>query len=219
MWRVVKCHFDWKSVNIYNNSLFEITSKGKGVEKRRSCNIRGIIFFSLAKIFSRKVSLTLAVEKRNFTEFACYTCSFLKPLTEWPHRCNHHCHGNTLRNMAQIFLSITDTKASCCRVVFETIGLSEGFWHRSFFLLVYDYRNYKRARCIKAQGSSLWTCKQYSGGGGINLVLLQNQFVQGCFNWPLMYGLRHVGGYNCVALDFKVCFFYSYNFPSPHKSP
>lgn len=134
MWRVVKCHSDWKSVNIYNNSLFEITSKGKGVEKGRSCNIRGIIFFSLAKIFSRKVSLTLAVEKRNFTEFACYTCSFLKPLTEWPHRCNHHRHGNTLRNMAQIFLSITDTKASCCRVVFETIGLSEGFWHRFFFI-------------------------------------------------------------------------------------
>lgn len=43
----------------------------------------------------------------------------------------------------------------------------------------------------------------------MNLVLLQNQFVQSCFNWPLMYGLRHVGGYNCVALDFKVCFFYS----------
>lgn len=65
-----------------------------------------------------------------FTEFACYTCSLLKPLTEWPHRCNHHRHGNTLRNMAQIFLSITNTKASCCRVVFETIGFSEGFWHQ-----------------------------------------------------------------------------------------
>lgn len=137
-----KCHFDCKSVNIYNNSLFEITSKGKGVEKGRSCNIRGIIFFSLAKIFSRKVSLTLAMEKRNFTEFACYTCSFLKPLTEWPHRCNHHCHGNTLRNMAQIFLSITNTKASCCRVVFETIGLNclkgfdTGFFFISLWLII-----------------------------------------------------------------------------------
>lgn len=127
------------SVTLIGNQWIFITTvylkSPQRAKEEKSCNIRGIIFFSLAKIFSRKVSLTLAVEKRNFTEFACYTCSFLKPLTEWPHRCNHHCHGNTLRNMAQIFLSITNTKASCCRVVFETIGLSEGFWHRSFFFI------------------------------------------------------------------------------------
>lgn len=127
------------SVTLIGNQWIFITTvylkSPQRAKEEKSCNIRGIIFFSLAKIFSRKVSLTLAVEKRNFTEFACYTCSFLKPLTEWPHRCNHHCHGNTLRNMAQIFLSITDTKASCCRVVFETIGLSEGFWHRFFFYI------------------------------------------------------------------------------------
>lgn len=69
-------------MNIYNNSLFEIILKGKGVEKRRSCNIRGIIFFLLVKIFLRKVSLILVVEKRNFIEFVCYICFFLKLLIE-----------------------------------------------------------------------------------------------------------------------------------------
>lgn len=27
----------------------------------------------------------------------------------------------------------------------------------------------------------------------MNVGLLQDLFVQGFFNWPLMYGLRHVG--------------------------
>lgn len=30
-------------------------------------------------------------------------------------------------------------------------------------------------------------------GGKMNVGLLQDLFVQGFFNWPLMYGLRHVG--------------------------
>ena len=72
------------------------------------------------------------MREENFTEFACYTCW---PLTGWPQRRNHHHHGNTLRNMAQIFLSITNTKAGCCWLYLNWLASLMGFDSSAWYFM------------------------------------------------------------------------------------
>lgn len=51
----------------------------------------------------------------------------------------------------------------------------------------------------------------------MNVGLLQDLFVQGFFNWPLMYGLRHVGRVKLCCSRFQVFFFFF--IPSRLPSP